>query len=56
VLPRNPALADLVLTWLLGDLAPLDSVWEERLRAERLEAGTKTGIGKWWSDLRLTRG
>jgi CobQ-like glutamine amidotransferase family enzyme len=56
VLPRNPALADLVLTWILGDLAPLDSVWEERLRAERLDAGAKTGLAKWWRDLRLARG
>jgi CobQ-like glutamine amidotransferase family enzyme len=56
VLPRNPALADLVLTWILGDLAPLDSVWEERLRAERLAAGTKTGMAKWWRDVRLARG
>jgi CobQ-like glutamine amidotransferase family enzyme len=56
VLPRNPVLADLVLTWVVGDLAPLDSVWEERLRAERLEAGAKTGLAKWWRDLRLARG
>jgi CobQ-like glutamine amidotransferase family enzyme len=56
VLPRNPALADLVLTWILGDLAPLDSVWEERLRSERLEAGGKTGIGKWVQDRLLARG
>jgi CobQ-like glutamine amidotransferase family enzyme len=56
VLPRNPALADHVLTWIVGDLAPLDSVWEERLRAERLEAGTKTGVAKWWRDVRLARG
>jgi CobQ-like glutamine amidotransferase family enzyme len=56
VLPRNPALADLVLTWILGALAPLDSVWEERLRAERLDAGAKTGMAKWWRDLRLARG
>jgi CobQ-like glutamine amidotransferase family enzyme len=56
VLPRNPALADLVLTWILGDLPPLDSVWEERLRAERIDAGAKTGVAKWWRDLRLSRG
>jgi CobQ-like glutamine amidotransferase family enzyme len=56
VLPRNPALADLVLTWILGDLTPLDSVWEERLRAERLEAGSKSGVAKWWRDVRLARG
>jgi CobQ-like glutamine amidotransferase family enzyme len=56
VLPRNPALADLVLTWVLGDLTPLDSMWEERLRAARLEAGSKTGIGKWVQDRLLARG
>ena len=56
VLPRNPALADFVLTSILGDLAPLDSVWEERLRAERLEAGSKTGIAKWVQDRLLARG
>ena len=56
VLPRTPALADLVLTWILGDLTPLDSVWEERLRAERLDAGSKTGVARWWRDVRLARG
>lgn len=56
VLPRNPALADHVLEWVLGDLAPLDSVWEERLRAERLEAGGKTGVAKWVQDRLLARG
>jgi len=56
VLPRNPALADHVLAGILGELAPLDNVWEERLRAERLDAGAKTGLAKWWRDLRLARG
>jgi CobQ-like glutamine amidotransferase family enzyme len=56
VLPRNPALADLVLTWILGDLPPLDSVWEERLRAERLAAGRKTGFAAWVQERRLARG
>jgi len=56
VLPRNPALADYVLTMILGDLAPLSSVWEERLRAERLEAGSKVGIAKWVQDRLLARG
>jgi CobQ-like glutamine amidotransferase family enzyme len=56
VLPRNPGLADHVLTWILGDLAPLDNVWEERLRAERLDAGGKTGIAKWVQDRLLARG
>src|SRR5262249_15565463 len=56
VLPRTPPLAALVLTWILRALAPLDSTWEERLRAERLDAGAKTGLAKWWRDLRLARG
>jgi CobQ-like glutamine amidotransferase family enzyme len=56
VLPRNPALADHVLGWVLGDLPPLDSTWEERLRAERIRAGTRTGIAKWVQDRMLARG
>jgi len=56
VLPRNPALADHVLRWIVGDLPALDSTWEERLRAERLAAGTKTGLAKWWQDRMLARG
>lgn len=56
VLPRNPALADHLLRWVVGDLAPLDSTWEERLRAERIAAGSKTGLGKWWQDRLLARG
>ena len=42
VLARNPALADLLLSWALGvgvtELAPLDDEAAERLRAERLGA------------------
>jgi hypothetical protein len=56
VLPRNPALADLLLSWLLGDLAPLESQPEHDLRAERLAAGSATGLRKWWQDRRLARG
>lgn len=56
VLPRNPALADHVLRWVVGDLPPLDSTWEERLRAERITAGSKTGLAKWWQDRLLARG
>jgi lipid II isoglutaminyl synthase (glutamine-hydrolysing) len=39
VLARNPALADVLLSWALGDeaLAPLDDATSELLRAERLE-------------------
>ena len=42
VLARNPALADLLLSWALGvgstELAPLDDAAAESLRAERLGA------------------
>jgi hypothetical protein len=39
-LARNPALADLLLSWATGhdDLAPLDDHREQALRAERLKA------------------
>ncbi|MGH8986443.1 MAG: type 1 glutamine amidotransferase [Acidimicrobiia bacterium] len=56
VLPRNPALADLLLSWVLGDLAPLESQPEQALRAERLAAGSAAGLRKWWQDRRLARG
>ncbi len=41
VLARNPALADLLLSWALDDaaLTPLDDGAAESLRTERLEAG-----------------
>lgn len=35
-LARNPALADLLLRWTVGDLAPIDDTWYEHLRDERL--------------------
>lgn len=56
VLPRNPALADLLLSWVLGDLAPLESQPEHDLRRERLAAGSAAGVRKWWQDRRLARG
>jgi CobQ-like glutamine amidotransferase family enzyme len=37
-LARNPALADLLLSWVLGALEPLDEPIVERLRTERLKA------------------
>jgi CobQ-like glutamine amidotransferase family enzyme len=38
-LARNPALADLLLTWATGaELPPLDDTWPTRLRQERLAA------------------
>ena len=39
VLARNPALADLLLGWIAGPLAPLDVPEVDALRAERLVAG-----------------
>lgn len=43
VLARNPALADLLLSWAVGELEPLDDFECEDLRAERLEAVTAGG-------------
>jgi lipid II isoglutaminyl synthase (glutamine-hydrolysing) len=40
VLARNPALADLLLGWVVGPLAPLEIPEVDALRAERLVAGT----------------
>jgi CobQ-like glutamine amidotransferase family enzyme len=37
-LARNPALADLLLGWVVGELPPLELPQVERLRAERLAA------------------
>ena len=56
VLPRNPALADHILTTVVGPLAPLDSPLEEQLHAQRVAAGSRTGVAKWWADRRLARG
>jgi CobQ-like glutamine amidotransferase family enzyme len=57
VLPRNPALADLMLGWVVGaDLDPLDDALMESLRAERLAAAGATGWRARVRDLRLNRG
>ncbi|MGK5557058.1 type 1 glutamine amidotransferase [Actinomadura kijaniata] len=46
-LVRNPALADLVLSWALGrDLPPLPPSWSERLREERLSAVLSAANGQ----------
>ncbi|MDT0328258.1 type 1 glutamine amidotransferase [Nocardiopsis lambiniae] len=37
-LPRNPQLADLLLRWRVGQLAPLPQAWGDRLHEERLSA------------------
>lgn len=44
-LARNPALADLILGWVVGTLDPLDDREEEALRAERLAAA---GAARRW--------
>ncbi len=56
VLPRNPALADHILSWVVGDLEPLDSTREEQLRAARIHAGSARGARKWWQKRVLARG
>jgi lipid II isoglutaminyl synthase (glutamine-hydrolysing) len=57
VLPRNPALADLMIGWVLGrELEPLDDLLVEQLRSERLEAANATGWRARLRDLRLNRG
>lgn len=58
VLPRNPALADLFLGWVLGPeaITPLDDRVQERLRAERLTAASATGWRARLGELRLNRG
>jgi lipid II isoglutaminyl synthase (glutamine-hydrolysing) len=49
VLARNPALADLLLSWVVGELTPLDDGEQLMLRQERLAvAGRGTGrSGRW---------
>jgi CobQ-like glutamine amidotransferase family enzyme len=42
VLARNPALADLVLSWVVGPLEPLDDTEVEALRAERMAAARRS--------------
>jgi CobQ-like glutamine amidotransferase family enzyme len=41
VLARNPALADLLLSWVAGPLSPIDDAEVEALRAERMNAAAK---------------
>ena len=41
VLARNPALADLILSWVVGPLEPLDEPEVEELREERIAAAGK---------------
>ena len=49
VLARNPTLADLLLTWVVGELAPLDDSRPEALHRERLRNGPSeraTGVAQ----------
>ncbi|MDQ1747054.1 MAG: hypothetical protein QOD07_1317, partial [Frankiaceae bacterium] len=46
-LARNPALADHLLTAVVGDLAPLDDSEEQELRRERLAAVRKAKRAPW---------
>ncbi len=41
VLARNPALADLLLSWVVGSLEPLDDTETEDLRRERMSAARR---------------
>ena len=45
VLARNPALADLLLSWVVGGLAPLDDAEIDDLRQERLRTVLAGGAG-----------
>jgi CobQ-like glutamine amidotransferase family enzyme len=56
VLPRNPALADTLLGWIAGPLAPLNADVEEQLRAERLRTARARGVRRWVRDRLLARG
>jgi CobQ-like glutamine amidotransferase family enzyme len=56
VLPRNPVLADHILSWVVGALEPIDSTTEEQLRTARIHAGSARGMRKWWLERVLARG
>jgi CobQ-like glutamine amidotransferase family enzyme len=42
VLARNPRLADLILSWVVGDLAAIDDPEVDALRDERITSATRT--------------
>jgi CobQ-like glutamine amidotransferase family enzyme len=46
VLARNPALADLLLSWAVGALVPLDDREMNELRLERLRAARSHSLGR----------
>jgi CobQ-like glutamine amidotransferase family enzyme len=45
-LARNPALADLLLSWVVGPVEPLEEPLIDRLRTERLTAALGTRAGR----------
>jgi CobQ-like glutamine amidotransferase family enzyme len=47
-LARNPALADWLLTRVVGALAPIDDSAEQELRRERLAAVRRAQASRWW--------
>jgi CobQ-like glutamine amidotransferase family enzyme len=56
VLPRNPQLADRILSWVTDGLPALDSELENQLREQQVHAGSAHGLRKWWQDRRAARG
>jgi hypothetical protein len=56
VLPRNPALADFLLEWVVGPLPALASPLEEQLRERRLDRALAGPVGRWRERLHLARG
>ncbi len=61
VLARNPALADLLLSWVVGPLGPLDDAECDELRRERLRAAPGrasrgSGRSRSWRGLAAGRG
>lgn len=58
VLPRNPALADRLLGWVVGAdaLTPIDDILPMQLRDERLREARLTGLAARRRDWHLNRG
>lgn len=58
VLPRNPALADHLVAWIVGTdaMTPLDDALPDRLRTERLAEASLTGLPARRRDWHLNRG
>jgi lipid II isoglutaminyl synthase (glutamine-hydrolysing) len=58
VLPRNPALADYLLAWIVGPdaLTPIDDGLTDALRTERLHQARLTGLAARRRDWHINRG